>query len=245
MLDDGGVHGRRNGEVVEHAFRAVDRGEPLLKRLIERRVVRLAGDVIHPVGERLRHFVSRGCRAGKFLEAVEELGSKRVVVHLAAGNADDGELGRQSAAPGETIDCGQQFALGQITGRAKDDERCRPRRWLEPKPIMKWVASHPRPIIRRLHDEPGWTSSQRRRALRIDLRRTNVDRKRDRSITCATRGTPQWRRVAPGTGVYRTMACRRADRSLPDLRSTFAASLRRSWHPRATTRGHPCRHHHR
>ena len=99
LLDDRRVDGRRNREVEEHAFGAVDLRQARLQALVQLRIVGLAGDVVHPAGERFGDLVFTVAGAGELLQAVAELRPERLVVHLAARDADDGELRGQAAAP--------------------------------------------------------------------------------------------------------------------------------------------------
>ena len=142
LLDHRGIDGRRNGEIEEHALGPVDLRQPRLQPLIQPGVVGLAGHVVHPAGERRGDFVAVGIDPGEFLQAVAELSPECLVVHLAAGDADDGKLCRQAAATRQAVDRGKKLASGEVARRTEDDERRRPGSRFEPKPIMKGIGRH-------------------------------------------------------------------------------------------------------
>ncbi len=142
VLDHGRIDGRGNREVEEHALGPVDLRQAGLQPLVERRIVGFATDVVHPAGQRFGDLISASLDPGEFFQAVAELGSECLVVHLAARDADDRELRGKTAASRQAIDRRQKLAAREIARRTKDDERRRPRRRFEPKPIMKRIAVH-------------------------------------------------------------------------------------------------------
>jgi hypothetical protein len=46
-----------------------------------------------------------------------------LVAHFRPGHADQGELGPEPATGGELAQCREELSLGQVTGRAEDDQR--------------------------------------------------------------------------------------------------------------------------
>ena len=73
LLDDGRVDAGRNRQVEEHAAGAVDLRQPRGEPLIERGVVDVAADVVHPLGQRSRRPRPRRVDAGELPQAVAEL----------------------------------------------------------------------------------------------------------------------------------------------------------------------------
>ena len=58
----------------------------------------------------------------KLAHVVTQTAAKFVVVHFRARDSDNCEVVRKKIAVLEVVECGNQFPLGEITGRAKDHQ---------------------------------------------------------------------------------------------------------------------------
>ena len=58
---------------------------------------------------------------GEFLERLAEVLAKFLVAFRTARETDDGEVIRQETVLGEVIEGRDDFAVGEVTGRAEDD----------------------------------------------------------------------------------------------------------------------------
>jgi len=112
---DGAEQARRRGQVEDvlafGAERAVAVGEDLGEAVVGVRVVVAAADV-----------AEAGLCLCLCVFAGEALAGPLLVAHGGAGHADQGELGPEPVMGGELADGGQELALGQVTGRAEDDQ---------------------------------------------------------------------------------------------------------------------------
>lgn len=60
--------------------------------------------------------------ASFFFEAGGEFVAELLIGPVAAGEADDGVFAGEVAASGEVIECGDELAMGEVAGRAEEDD---------------------------------------------------------------------------------------------------------------------------
>ena len=125
-LHDRRVGLRRRREVedavaLRAAFR-LDLVEGRLQLLVERRVLEIAGDVLHRRGEVSRPPLGR---RREFLGALLQVGAEVAVAVRAAGEPDDREVRRDRAVAREMRDRGSQQPPGQVSRGSEDDEGAR------------------------------------------------------------------------------------------------------------------------
>src|SRR5262249_27120851 len=113
--------------------------EEAVELRLARVVVELGRDVAHALHKALPDFVAEGIAGvlpDRRLHSLPEL----VVRHLAPRHADARELLWQQALVRERVDRGDQFALGEVTRRAEDDEHARIRRPADDEPFEERVV---------------------------------------------------------------------------------------------------------
>src|SRR5215472_7089601 len=136
--NDGGKHARGNGQVVRRPLRAGQQGfEPG-----ERGGVGVVA--VHVLELRRERFealrVEAAVLGDALLRALEEL----LAAPPRLGHADDGK--RQGPADGHGLERGEDFLVGEVSGRAEEDERVRSRSivahlvTLFPAPVARWAS---------------------------------------------------------------------------------------------------------
>jgi hypothetical protein len=121
---------------VARLFDFVQAGGELLVRL---GVVHVAGHVEEALREAGPDVVIEGGILQEFADGFAHLLAKLVVGHGGAGDADDGESGREPALIHEAIEGGQELALGEVAIGAVDDDGALGDATLETERVLEGV----------------------------------------------------------------------------------------------------------
>ena len=102
----------------------VDLVETFRQRFVTGLVFELALVIEDRLGKGFPDFIAHSL-ARKFPSRFFEFSPKFVVTFLPSRKPDDCDGGRQIAISGEVVECRNKFALGEIAGRAEDDNCAR------------------------------------------------------------------------------------------------------------------------
>ena len=100
------------------------------------------GDVEEALGESLPDIGVEGGVFGELLDGIEHLLAELVVGEGRARDAHDGETGRQAPVVGQTIERGQELALGEVAIGAEDDHHALGHLAFEAQGILEGILSN-------------------------------------------------------------------------------------------------------
>ena len=144
-LDRSLVVARLRGQIEENVVLGMPRLSALRPRSRRElrvcvRIVQIAGEIKEILGELGPEAFVEGRVLEKLVERLLHLFAERLVSHTGPRVADDGEARREAALIGETVESGNQFALGQIAVGAENDDGARRYTTLKPQRILKRIS---------------------------------------------------------------------------------------------------------
>ena len=138
LLDDLSKQVRWRSQVIEviapRAMFLFNLGQQRLESLISCRIVEVTGKVIQPCQQPVAKGAVVGSAAELF-QVVPDAVPEFILAERPRGATDEREILRQQISLGEVVKGGEQFALGQVPGRAENDHGAR-----VPGPAMLFVG---------------------------------------------------------------------------------------------------------